>query len=44
MGRKAKYSNELKIEIDKRYFKGEFVSALANEKYPNAKPIYHSDI
>ena len=44
MGRKAKYSNELKIDIAKRYLKGEFVSTLANEKYPNAKPISHSDI
>ena len=42
MGRKAKYSNELKIEIAKRYFKGES-AALANKKYPNAKPISHSD-
>ena len=43
MGRKAKYSNELKIEIVKRYLKGEFVSVLTNEKYPNAKLISHSD-
>jgi transposase-like protein len=31
MGRKAKYSKELKIEIVKRYLKGESTSALANE-------------
>ena len=43
MGRKAKYSNELKIEIVKRYLKGEFVSALTNEKYPNAKSKSYSD-
>lgn len=31
MGRKAKYSKELKLEIVKRYLKGESPSALANE-------------
>ncbi|MBQ7641310.1 MAG: hypothetical protein IJS83_02480 [Acholeplasmatales bacterium] len=31
MGRKAKYSKELKLEIAKRYLKGESASALANE-------------
>ena len=31
MGRKAKYSKELKLEIVKRYLKGESASALANE-------------
>ena len=31
MGRKAKYSKELKLEIVKRYLKGERASALANE-------------
>lgn len=31
MGRKVKYSKELKIEIIKRYLKGESASALANE-------------
>lgn len=31
MGRKAKYSKELKIEIVKRYLKGESASVLANE-------------
>ena len=31
MGRKAKYSKELKIEIVKRYLKGESASILANE-------------
>ena len=30
MGRKAKYSKELKLEIVKRYLKGETVSYLAN--------------
>jgi hypothetical protein len=43
MGRKAKYSNELKIEIGKRYLKGEPPSALAIKKYPNAKPKSYSD-
>jgi len=31
MGRKVKYSKELKLEIVKRYLKGESASALANE-------------
>lgn len=31
MGRKVKYSKELKIEIVKRYLKGESATALANE-------------
>ena len=31
MGRKAKYSKEVKLEIVKRYLKGEPASALANE-------------
>lgn len=31
MGRKAKYSKELKLEIVKRYLKGESVISLANE-------------
>jgi transposase len=31
MGRKAKYSKEIKLEIIKRYLKGESGSALANE-------------
>lgn len=31
MGRKAKYSKELKLEIVKRYLKGESANALANE-------------
>ena len=31
MGRKAKYSKELKLEIIKRYLKGESASSLANE-------------
>ena len=31
MGRKAKYSKELKLEIIKRYLKGESATALANE-------------
>ena len=31
MSRKAKYSNELKLEIVKRYLKGESASLLANE-------------
>ncbi len=31
MGRKAKYSKEFKLEIIKRYLKGESASALANE-------------
>ena len=31
MGRKAKYSKELKLEIVKRYLKGESASALANQ-------------
>lgn len=31
MGRKLKYSKELKLEIVKRYLKGESASALANE-------------
>ena len=31
MGRKAKYNKELKLEIVKRYLKGESASALANE-------------
>ena len=31
MGRKIKYSKELKLEIVKRYLKGESASALANE-------------
>ena len=31
MGRKAKYSKELKLEIIKRYIKGESITALANE-------------
>ena len=31
MGRKAKYSKELKLEIVKRYLKGESASALAKE-------------
>lgn len=31
MGRKAKYSKELKLKIVKRYLKGEAASALANE-------------
>lgn len=31
MGRKVKYNKELKIEIIKRYLKGESASALANE-------------
>ena len=31
MGRKAKYSKELKLKIVKRYLKGESASALANE-------------
>ena len=30
MGRKIKYSKELKLEIVKRYLKGESASALAN--------------
>ena len=37
MGRKAKYSKELKIEIAKRYLKGEPASALANEKISKCK-------
>ena len=37
MGRKAKYSKELKLEIIKRYIKGESASALANEyNIPNS--------
>ncbi len=31
MGRKAKYSKELKLEIIKRYLNGESSAALANE-------------
>ena len=31
MGRKVKYSKELKLEIVKRYLKGESPSVLANE-------------
>ena len=31
MGRKAKYSKEFKLEIVKRYLKGESASSLANE-------------
>lgn len=31
MGRKAKYSKEIKLEIIKRYLKGESATALANE-------------
>ena len=31
MGRKAKYSKELKVEIVKKYLKGESASILANE-------------
>ena len=31
MSRKAKYSKELKIEIVKKYLKGESALALANE-------------
>ena len=31
MGRKAKYSKEFKLEIVKRYLKGESALALANE-------------
>ena len=31
MGRKAKYNKELKLEIVKRYLKGESPSALVNE-------------
>lgn len=31
MGRKAKYSKELRLTIIKRYLKGESASALANE-------------
>ena len=31
MGRKTKYSKELKLEIVKRYLKGESPSVLANE-------------
>jgi transposase-like protein len=31
MGRKIKYSKELKLEIVKRYLNGESASALANE-------------
>lgn len=31
MGRKAKYSKELKLTIINRYLKGESASALANE-------------
>jgi len=37
MGRKAKYSKELKLEIIQRYLKGESVSVLANEyNMPNS--------
>ena len=31
MGRKIKYSKEMKLEIIKRYLNGESASALANE-------------
>ena len=31
MGRKAKYSKEIKLEIVKRYLKGESAISLANE-------------
>ena len=37
MGRRSKYSKELKIEIVKRYLKGEPASALANEKISKCK-------
>ena len=37
MGRKAKYSKELKLKIIKKYIKGESASALANEyNMPNS--------
>lgn len=37
MGRKAKYSKELKLKIIKRYLKGESASVLANEyNMPNS--------
>lgn len=39
MGRKAKYSKELKLEIVKRYLKGESASALANA-YRMPKSMY----
>ena len=40
MGRKAKYSKELKLEIVKRYLKGESSHTLANEyKLPKRAPV-----
>ena len=44
MGRKAKYSKELKLEIVKRYLKGESAANLANEyklEYKCDNPIRH---
>ena len=43
MGRKAKYSKELKLEIIKRYIKGESASVLANE-YGMTRSMRHQII
>ena len=43
MGRKAKYSKELKLKIVKRYLKGESASSLANE-YDMPNSMYHEII
>ena len=41
MGRKVKYSKELKIEIVQRYLSGESASLLANEYNMKVEQIRH---